>query len=137
AAASRRYLRVALREAEAENLIAVLLEDGEFIARLLPEFIAAPGPGNARLAHFAGRVLRLLKSLPTAPLNSRALAGVSRQEHRVLSYVADGYKNKQIGRALGLSESTVKFHLRSLFRKLKVTSRTALADAARSRGIST
>ncbi|HVO47499.1 MAG TPA: LuxR C-terminal-related transcriptional regulator [Steroidobacteraceae bacterium] len=135
--ASRRYLRVALREAEAENLVAVLLEDGEFVARLLPEFIAAPGPGNARLAQFAGRVLRLLKSLPTAPLNSKALAGVSRQEHRVLSYVADGYKNKQIGRALGLSESTVKFHLRSLFRKLKVGSRAALADAARSRGIST
>lgn len=135
--ASRRYLRVALREAEAENLVAVLLEDGEFVARLLPEFIAAPGPGNARLAQFAGRVLRLLKSLPTAPLNSKALAGVSRQEHRVLSYVADGYKNKQIGRALGLSESTVKFHLRSLFRKLEVSSRAALADAARSRGIST
>lgn len=137
AAAARRHLRVALREAEAHNLVAVLLEDGEFVERLLPEFMAAPGPGNARLAQFAGRVLRLLKSLPTAPFNSRALAGVSRQEHRVLGYVAEGYTNKQIGRALALSESTVKFHLRSLFKKLKVDSRAALADAARSRGIAT
>ncbi len=65
--------------------MAVLLEDGEFLERLLPGFIAAPGPGNARLAQLAARVLRPLKSLPTAPLNSKALAGVSRQEHRVLS----------------------------------------------------
>ncbi len=136
-AAARRHLRVALREAEAENLVAVLLEDGEFVARLLPDFIAAPRAGNARLVQFAGHVLRLLKSLPTTPLNSRAVAGVSRQEHRVLSYVVEGYNNKQIGRALGLSESTVKFHLRSLFRKLKVDSRAALADAAATRGIAT
>jgi LuxR family maltose regulon positive regulatory protein len=136
-AAARRHLRVALREAEAENLVAVLLEDGEFVARLLPEFIAAPRAGNARLVQFAGQVLRVLKSLPTTPLNSRAVAGVSRQEHRVLSYVVDGYNNKQIGRALGLSESTVKFHLRSLFRKLNVDSRAALADAATARGIAT
>ena len=77
------------------------------------------------------------ETLPTAPLNSQALAGVSRQEHRVLSYVAEGYNNKQIGRALGLSESTVKFHLRNLFRKLKVSSRTALCDAVERRGIRT
>ncbi len=82
-------------------------------------------PGNARLAQLAARVLRPLKSLPTAPLHSKALAGVSRQEHRVLSYVAEGYTNKQIGRALTLSESTVKFHLRSLFKKLNVTTRGA------------
>lgn len=136
-AAARRHLRVALRESHSRGLVAVLLEDGEFVERLLPEFISAPGPGNTRLVHFATRVLRLLQSLPTAPRNSRAMAGVSRQEHRVLAYVADGYTSKQIGRALGLSESTVKFHLRSLFRKLKVRSRGELADAARSRGIAT
>jgi LuxR family maltose regulon positive regulatory protein len=115
----------------------VLIEDGEFLERLLPGFVAAPGPGNARLAQLATRVLRPLRFLPTAPHNSKALAGVSRQEHRVLSYVADGYTNKQIGRALMLSESTVKFHLRSLFKKLSVTTRGALADAARARGIAT
>jgi DNA-binding CsgD family transcriptional regulator len=36
-----------------------------------------------------------------------------------------------------VSESTVKFHLRSLFRKLAVDSRAALSEAARSRGIVT
>ena len=134
---ARRHLSVALRHAEAENLLGVLVEDGEFLERLLPLFIAKPGPGNARLAAFAQRIARLLQKLPSAPMYSKALAGVTRGEHRVLSYVADGYTNKQIARALGCSESVIKFHLRNLFRKLKVASRTALRDAVERRGIRT
>ncbi len=136
-AVARRHLRISLREAQAQGLLAVLMEDGERLERLLPGFIAEPGPGNARLAAFAASLLQRLKDLPAAPLRSRDLAGLSRQEHRVLSYVADGYSNKQAARALGLSESTVKFHLRSLFKKLAVRSRAALGDSARARGIVT
>jgi ATP/maltotriose-dependent transcriptional regulator MalT len=136
-AVARRLLRIALREAQAQGLLAVLIEDGERLERLLPGFIAEPGPGNARLAAFAASLLKRLKDLPAAPLRSKDLAGLSRQEHHVLSYIADGYSNKQAARALGLSESTIKFHLRSLFKKLAVGSRAALGDAARARGIVT
>jgi len=134
---ARRHLRLALRDAEARNLLGALAEDGEFLERLLPLLIAELGPGNARLAVFAQRVLRLLHSLPAAPMHSKAVAGVSRQEHRVLSYLVDGYTNKQIARALALSDSTVKFHLRGLFRKLRVSNRGALAETALKRGIVT
>jgi DNA-binding CsgD family transcriptional regulator len=134
---ARRHLSIALRNAEAHNLLGVLVEDGEFLERLLPLFLAKPGPGNARLTVFAQRVSRLLHTLPSAPLYSKALAGVTRQEHRVLAYVADGYTNKQIARALDCSESVIKFHLRNLFRKLKVLSRNALCDAVARRGIRT
>jgi DNA-binding CsgD family transcriptional regulator len=136
-ALARRHLRRALRNAESRNLLGVLAEDGEFLEALLPPFIAAPGPGNASLAAFAQRVLRLLKSLPAAPMHSKAVAGVSRQEHRVLSYLIDGYTNKQIARALRLSDSTIKFHLRSLFRKLDVSTRSALSATVLQRGIVT
>jgi DNA-binding CsgD family transcriptional regulator len=136
-ALARRHLRIALRDAEARNLLGVLAEDGEFLERLLPLFIAEPGPGSARLAGFAQRVLRLLKSLPAAPMHSKAVAGISRQEHRVLSYLVDGYTNKQIARALSLSDSTVKFHLRGVFRKLNVSKRAALAETVLKRGIVT
>jgi LuxR family maltose regulon positive regulatory protein len=134
-AAARRQLASALRHAEAENLIGVLVEEGPFLERLLPGFIAQAGPAHARLAAFADRVLRLLHSLPAAPVRSQALAGVTRQEHRVLSYLIDGYTNKEIARALSLSESAVKFHLRNLFRKLGVRSRAALREAVRARGL--
>ena len=97
---ARRHLRMALREAEARNLLGVLAEGSEFLERLLPPFIAEPGSGNARLAAFAQRALRLVTSLPAAPMHSKSQAGISRQEHRVLSYLADGYTNKQIAKAL-------------------------------------
>jgi ATP/maltotriose-dependent transcriptional regulator MalT len=134
---ARRHLSFALRHAEGENLLGVLVEDGQFLERLLPIFITDPGPGNARLAAFAQRIVRLLHTLPAAPMHAKSLAGISRQEHRVLSYLADGSTNKEIARALHLSEGAVKFHLRNLFRKLKVTSRADLLEAARRRGIVT
>ena len=134
---ARRHLSVALRNAETHNLLGVLVEDGEFLERLLPLFADKPGPGNARLTAFAQRVARLLRALPSTPMHSKALAGVTRQEHRVLSYVADRYTNKQIARALGCSESVIKFHLRNLFRKLKVSSRIALCEAVERHGIRT
>jgi DNA-binding CsgD family transcriptional regulator len=134
---ARRHLRMALREAAAHGLIAVLIEEGECLEPLLPGFIENPGPGNTGLAAFAASVLKRLKSLPAAPMHSKDLAGLSRQEHRVLAYVADGYTNKQIARALGLSASTVKFHLRAVFGKLGVRSRASLGEVARDRGIVT
>jgi len=134
---ARRHLNRALRNAETEGLLAVLVEDGEFLEPVLPIFLAKPGPGNERLLVFAQRVARLLRSLPAAPLYSKTLAGVTRREHRVLSYVMDGYTNKQIARALRASESVIKFHLRNLFGKLQVKSRAALREAAERRGIRT
>jgi DNA-binding CsgD family transcriptional regulator len=134
---ARRHLSVALRHAETHNLLGVLVEDGEFLERLLPMFIAKPALGTARLTAFAQRVARLLRAQASAPMYSKALAGVTRREHRVMSYVADGYTNKQIARVLDCSESVIKFHLRNLFRKLKVGSRAALCEAAEKRGIRT
>jgi DNA-binding CsgD family transcriptional regulator len=136
-ALARKQLLRALRAAEAENLLGVLVEEGEFLERLLPVIIADHGRGNERLAVFAKRLIQVLRNLPAMALHSKESAGVSRQEHRVLAYLADGYTNKEIARALVLSESGVKFHLRNLFRKLRVASRGALAEAARRHGIAT
>jgi ATP/maltotriose-dependent transcriptional regulator MalT len=134
---ARRQLNRALRSAETLGLLGVLIEEGEFLERLLPVLIADPGPGNEGLVALAKRVVRLLRTLPSTALHSKSVAGISRQEHRVLSYLTDGYTNKEIARALVLSESAVKFHLRNLFKKLRVSSRSALVAAARRRGIST
>lgn len=47
------------------------------------------------------------------------------RELEILSQVALGLSNKQIGDRLFISESTVKVHLKSLLKKLKVKSRVA------------
>lgn len=49
------------------------------------------------------------------------------REGAVLALVAEGKSNAQIGAALGVSENTVKFHLKNLYLKLGVTNRTEAA----------
>jgi DNA-binding NarL/FixJ family response regulator len=56
---------------------------------------------------------------------------LSPREQQVLRLVADGLANKQIGRALGISERTVKAHLGRVFRQIGVTDRTSAALWAR------
>ncbi|MFI1355309.1 response regulator [Streptomyces sp. NPDC020898] len=62
-------------------------------------------------------------------------AGLSGRELEVLSAVARGQSNKQIARALRLSEATVKTHLLHIYAKLEVGDRTAAVTAALGRGI--
>src|SRR6059058_3043739 len=50
-------------------------------------------------------------------------AGLTKRELTVLKALARGLSNKAISRELFLSEETVKFHLRNLYRKLGVPNR--------------
>jgi DNA-binding NarL/FixJ family response regulator len=51
-------------------------------------------------------------------------AGLSEKEVAVLVELCHGYTNKQIAARLWLSEQTVKFHLRNIYRKLEIKNRT-------------
>ena len=70
-------------------------------------------------------------------LVTKLTAGISAEsvtdrELEVLTLLARGKSNKEISSTLYISESTVKSHLRSIFSKLKVLSRTeAIATASR------
>ena len=62
----------------------------------------------------------------------RRSSGLTAREIDVLQLVADGLSNAEIADRLVLSERTVHAHLRSIFDKLGVNSRTAAAHAAAS-----
>jgi len=51
-------------------------------------------------------------------------ASLSPRELEVLTLVADGKPNKQIGHSLNISEQTIKNHLTSILRKLNANDRT-------------
>jgi DNA-binding NarL/FixJ family response regulator len=51
-------------------------------------------------------------------------AGLSEKELVVLVELCHGHTNKQIATRLWLSEQTVKFHLRNIYRKLEIKNRT-------------
>ena len=63
-------------------------------------------------------------------------AGLTKRETAILKAVARGLTNQAIGREFWVSEQTVKFHLRNIFRKLEVGSRTEAAAMRSSTGSS-
>ena len=67
-----------------------------------------------------------------AGMSSETLTG---RELGVLTLLARGKSNKEIGANLFISETTVKSHLRSIFTKLNVLSRTEAITTASRRGL--
>ncbi len=57
------------------------------------------------------------------------------RELEVLNMLARGLTNKQIGRALDISDNTVRNHVNSIIEKLEVSDRTEAATTAIHRGI--
>lgn len=66
--------------------------------------------------------------LPPLAATARPVAepgqALTTREVEVLTMLAEGLGNKTIARRLGISEHTVKFHIGSIFSKLKASSRT-------------
>lgn len=112
----------ALRAAEADGWVRPFLRDGDRLTPLLERYrtvVMAPSP----------LVDRLLA--PGSPLTGRNVSLTDR-ELAVLQLLPSMMSNEQIAGELFVSVNTVKVHLKSLYRKLGVTSRreAVLAGAA-------
>jgi len=63
------------------------------------------------------------------------LAELTPRELEILQHVAEGESNKAIGRALEITDGTVKLHVKSILRKLSVRSRVEAAVLAVEHGL--
>ncbi|QGU32078.1 response regulator [Thermochromatium tepidum] len=70
-----------------------------------------------------------------APVASGGAADLTPREHEIFCHLAEGQSNKAIARALGISEGTVKLHVKAILRKLEVHSRVEAAVIAVERGL--
>lgn len=74
--------------------------------------------------------------LPDAsPPGAAKAAGLTDRELAILSALARGLSNGQIGKELWIAEQTVKFHLTNVYRKLGVANRTEAARFAYQQGL--
>lgn len=64
---------------------------------------------------------------PAANASGAALAGLSARERQIALLIGDGASNRDIARALDITERTVKAHLSTVFDKLGVRDRLQLA----------
>lgn len=100
--------------------------------------------GGAPIDPFIAR--RILASLPTqdtaeAATGRRETVGdtggetLSPRETQILTLVADGLTNREIAEALTISQYTAASHIKNIYRKLSVSSRTKAIHEARARGL--
>ncbi|MBV9826442.1 MAG: winged helix-turn-helix transcriptional regulator [Alphaproteobacteria bacterium] len=52
---------------------------------------------------------------------------MTKRERLILSYLIRGASNKHIAKELGISDSTVKVHVKNILRKIRVENRTQAA----------
>ncbi|HEX5842402.1 MAG TPA: response regulator transcription factor [Pseudomonas sp.] len=90
-------------------------------------------PKSANSDELRQAVTRVLLG-ETLPAPAAEKPQLTPRQMEILRLLADGLPNKAIGRQLGVSEDTVKTHLKSLFQELDVHTRTACVTVARQRG---
>lgn len=60
--------------------------------------------------------------------------GLSQREEEILKGVIRGHSNKMIARSCGVTDATIKVHMKSILRKIRVSNRTQAAIWALERG---
>lgn len=100
-------------------------------ARLVESLKEVATGGAPMSPEVARRVLRLFREFNPPGQASYRLTS---QEHELLKLLVDGHHKKTAAAALGISVNTVSFHLKHIYEKLQVHSKTeAVAKALRER----
>jgi DNA-binding NarL/FixJ family response regulator len=127
-----------VRRALAEGAAGYMLKDAtpEDLAQAIK--VALSGGGNVLSPRVIQNLFESVEGEPSAhgiDARARPTSSLTQRETDILALLAEGKSNRDISRALFLSEKTVKAHLAAIFRKLGVTNRTQAAMAAVSMGI--
>ncbi|MCD4851457.1 LuxR C-terminal-related transcriptional regulator [Arthrobacter sp. AK01] len=132
-------------DCDGENLLINVRDDGlgalspdsPNIVRLQQRVQAVDGRMSLEVMQGWGADISVVLPLdpPAAPAGDVAVWDLAPRELEVLQLLTSGQRNRGIAGALHISENTVKFHIRNLFRKLDVRSRTEAIALAHSAGL--
>ncbi|GAA1465161.1 LuxR family transcriptional regulator [Microbacterium thalassium] len=108
-------------------------EAGEILARIVAE---APEHGVARIGRWAGELARRAgldadTADDGAGVTGTGVAALTAREQQVLSLIADGLTNTQIGGELFISPKTVSVHVSAILAKTGAANRTEAATLYR------
>jgi LuxR family transcriptional activator of conjugal transfer of Ti plasmids len=89
----------------------------------------------ANLERFAAFTADAVLRFATSDRSDACLPVLTEREREILLRVLEGKSNWAMARLMSISENTVKFHLKNIFRKLDVSSRVVAATRAHSLGL--
>jgi len=73
------------------------------------------------------QVAQMAQMLEASPARvQRPVDTLTKREKMIISYLAQGWRNREIGRQLSITEQTVKNHLRAIYDKVGVSDRLEL-----------
>lgn len=111
-----------------------LLKDAEAtsIARAIHDLLAGGSPISTSIAR---HLLKRFRQDPPHATNAEPAVHLTPREMEVLEVVSRGYSNAEIGRLLDLSLHTVNSHIKNIYRKLAVRSRSEAVFEAVQQGL--
>jgi len=105
----------------------------------LPKAVRVAASGGSHIAPAIARYLleeiRGLKEAPRSNDQAEVRNDLTKRETEVLSLLAKGLTYEDAARVLGISVGTVQSHVKSLYRKLEVSSKAEAAAEAVRRGL--
>jgi len=101
----------------------------------LVTIIRAVARGESGFDSRSAAVVRALAAGRPAPGTGDKSPALTEREHEVVRLIAAGLTNREIGQTIFVSESTVKFHVRNVMRKLDVHHRAEVAYAGSRLGL--
>lgn len=106
--------------------------DPEELVKALHSIVA----GDTVVApQLAGTLARALQTKDVVEEPPTPLSELTPREVEILEHLAEGQSNKVIGRELGITDGTVKLHVKAILRKLNVRSRVEAAVIAVEQGL--
>ena len=138
---AQRALRRAVMVGAPRGYVRSFIDEGDLVTALLKEMYSADPELQATAGTLVGRLFAACgitaapKALAPPGFEDGINAALDAHEREILSMVALGLLNREIGDRLGLTEGTVKWYLQRIFDKLGIRRRTQAVRRARQFGL--
>ena len=138
---AQRALRRAVTVGAPRGYVRSFIDEGEAILVLLKEMLSIDRELRAIAGNVAGKLLVALgmpvslEAFTPRDFDDSINAPLDAREREILSMVALGLLNREIGERLGLTEGTVKWYLQRIFDKLGIRRRSQAVHRAKQCGL--